>query len=270
MRNRRTSSSPPLLLLSFQDIITAVTAIFLLCTLSLTLDLLRRGCAEVPDPAEAAVDDLAERLKTVTARRDSLALETMADQRTLDAYLAHGVGGLKRQREDLGASVAQLKRDLMKLSEKDNQGDPSAKQAVASAKAEIARLRARVSEVKRRETKDGQQLQDLQNSNALVYNPSSAAGRRTWLLDLSGTRITALAVDDPETRQRIDGAGSILWLGSLHAWLKRRSRGHELLMVLVRPSGIDRWEATERLLQTQGYAYGFDLIAESQQLMLHP
>jgi len=269
MRSRRTSSSPPLLLLSFQDIITAVTAIFLLCTLSLTLDLLKRGTAATPSPEEQRNDQLAKRLEAAQQRRSELQAECDTCARMLTEYSGKGLAGLQTQRESLRERVADLEGKLLALQSRAREKEAHVQQAKSESEQAAADMRQDIEATHRSAEQDRRRTEELQRSNSLIYNPSPDTARRTWLVDLAETRICITPVDNPGGRLELAADMDALGGGPFRGWLRQCSQDQDLIMVLIRPSGATRWDVVEPLLHGGRYAFGYDLIPEDRQVVVH-
>lgn len=268
MRTRRSSSSPPLLLLSFQDIMTAVTAIVLLCMLSLALDLLTRGSAVTLDPAALEVDELRRELAEQSVRRAELRLTVERDRRTLEAYFEGGPEQLGRERDALRREAAKLEREIAQLRSQQSELDEESEAALAASEAEAADLQRRLEAARRAAEQHRRKAADVRAGDSLVYNPASAAGRRVWLLDLAELRILAVPLDAPERRLEFGRENHAAWSSRFRNWVRSLSREHDMLMVLIRPSGIEHWNMLQSFVSGTGCPFGYDLIGEHREILI--
>lgn len=268
MRTRRAASSPPLLLLSFQDIMTAVTAIVLLCMLSLAIDLLKRGSAATVDGAALEVDELRRELAVQSARRAELQRAVERDRRTLETYFERGPEQLARQRDALRQEAARLEREIAQLRPRQAELHEAWQEALPASEAQAAALQRRLEAARRAAEQYGRKAAEMRSGDALVYNPASAAGRRVWLVDLAEARIVAVPLDAPGSRLEFRREGGAAWRRRFRDWVRSLSRERDMVMVLIRPSGIEHWNTLQPLVSGTGCPFGYDVIGEHREILI--
>ncbi len=268
MRTRRTASTPPLLLLSFQDIMTAVTAIVLLCMLSLALDLLSRGHASTPDPAALQMEELQQELAAGSERLAELRRDVEYGRQTLEAYSVRDPEGMERDRDALRNEAALLEREIAKLRPRQSEIEQQSEKTRTATDAVVVDIERKIEAARRTAEEYKRRARDVEAGDPLVYNPTSSAGRRVWLVDVAGARIIAVRLGSPGQRLEFGRNDGVLWRNRFRDWVRSLTKHSDMLMILIRPSGIEYWDTLEQLVQNTGCQFGYDLVGEDRQVLV--
>lgn len=278
--SRRNRSRAAFSLFSFQDIITAVTAIVILLVLILTLELIaRRQQVAAADPGigraalqetiaelESLVGRLAAAAPTTTVRplaartRDEVERDEkiIRDQAARAADRAAEARVEERRARELAAAEAARLAALRAA-----HGDVARTGARAAALEAEAKALARDNQrqAERLARKPGDAEAEPVPGAEIVFNASAEKDRQAWIVELSagGTAVVKLG-----TGRRQDlghgaepGTPVARWLAGLD-----RRRDHALL--LLRPSGLDELDGVWDALDDAGIPFGIDLIGEEQ------
>jgi hypothetical protein len=261
--SRRRSDGPTLSLLAFQDIITSVTAILLLVTLMLAMELTRPAGASAGADASLS-QELQETIDRLTDERSDLrkALDTGATQ--LDAQAAVDPRQLERQIGEAGLAL-------------DRQIRSNEARARKLAEAELERQRTeaarfdRSEDVRKLETMDrevGELKAEAQRAVRMVGRLSDRTG---WRVELTGTavRLTPMKLQEPPpsfpevasapTKPEIDPASA-----AFLQWFRSGPNRRRYLLFVVRPSGIVRFAAIREAIDQIGVSYGYEAVGEDQ------
>lgn len=268
-------------LFSFQDIITATTAILILIMLLLALQLSQRQ-------QSAAVSDLGETIRALERIAEEQAAIVAQLRKQLSA--AQVAAGERRPREEYEQAArdatdrldrARLEREdaeqLARLAERQRlesearlaaqEGDrelldKSVRQLVEDSAA-ADRLDHENSAEKQRQTKRRQEMDERPSSGTeLVFNRPQDSAQRPWLVELSGDGVVVvlLGTNASEILGASWAAGS-----PLAAWCERLEPAGDYCLVLMRPSAApELLDAVEARFKEAGISYGLDFIGENQ------
>lgn len=272
-RKRRTAAFS---LFSFQDIITAVTAILILILLIMTLALIeqkRSASAADGSASRSAIEGL---IQDLTQQRNELretieaARATKRDQRSREVVEREIVGrqkdldAIRGKRDDTDRTLRAARRLAGKLEQQvqDRQADFD---RLAVVLREIEEMQAQAKEFeesnereRNRQLKQKEQIADRPIGEVLVFNPGDESALQPWLLNVSSEGIAAIQL----------GQGRRIPLGAdartlaFTKWLSERAVATDHCLILVRPSGVRLLDDIEKKLRDKGLAFGVDLIAE--------
>jgi hypothetical protein len=267
-------------LFAFQDIITSVTAIMILLVLILTLEFVTRAKHAAAEPAHRRVArDLASSLREAETNVQSLGRRLEAAQRE-----ASRVTGLSKA--SLGESLAReetrhldLKRRIMaaEAAATTAAGDRRTAEArlldQAAATREAARLEAEAAAAgeaaaamewqSRGERQRQRSLEEAANAaraSRLVYNPQTDAHKQAVLVELSRDGLTVLPADGTGPRTLGWGLGGPPT--AFGRWLARLPASQQYVVIMLRPSGLPRYEAVREAVVAAGIDTGTELVPE--------
>jgi hypothetical protein len=278
--SRRNRSRAAFSLFSFQDIITAVTAIVILLVLILTLELItRRQQVAAADPAigrealEATIAELEALVARLTAAAPDGTIRPLATR--TEAEIERDAQTLRDQAERAAERAAatrvaeQQARDLAAA-------EAARLEAAIADGAEAAREAARAAELEaeaRQLTRDNQrQAAALEAKRkevaaepvagaAIVFNDAREFGRQAWILELAGGNAAVVKLGSGRRQDLGAGTGP----GTpLARWLAGLDGDWDHALVLVRPSGVRQVDEVLDALADAGIPFGLDLIGEQQ------
>jgi len=260
--SRRGQGGPPITLFSFQDIITSVTAVIILITLMLCVDLIQRrktSAPEAPRPTAAQQEEIA-RLEREVAEMEA----AVRARPTSSQVLVEDPRKLRADCEDRRRQLTQTEAELQTLQARlaAFRADPRA--AARTAAAAEAR---RVAATRRTETQHArEQLARLKRDNRLIYNQPAGESKQAWLVDLRSDAIVVTKAGQARPTTRFEGA----WLRSASSgfstWAAQRSRSSEYFVFLVRPASVKAFDGLRDELRDAGFDIGFDLIAADAEI----
>jgi hypothetical protein len=278
--SRRSRSRAAFSLFSFQDIITAVTAIVILLVLILTLELItRRQQAAAADPGVgraaleetiAELDSLVGRLAAAapTTTVQSLAARTrdeverdekiIRDQASRAADRAAAARVEERRARELAAAeaarLAALRADQGEVVRTGERATALEAEAEALAR-DNQRQAARLAK------KPGEAKADAVPGAEIVFNASREKDRQAWIVELSGA---GTAVVKLGTGRRQDLGHGAEPGTPLARWLVGLDRRRDHALLLLRPSGLEELDGVWDALADAGIPFGIDLIGEEQ------
>jgi hypothetical protein len=262
---RRSNGGPPISLFSFQDIITSVTAIIILMTLLLALELLSRKFGSAAEVTAASGDrnaELKRQIVELQERRDRLANELRESTQLVETAAENSTEQLRDDIEATKQQVNRLERELelqaaeLQDARIDDKRAKRERDAIDSK--ELAELRRRIAS-------NEHKLAELRSSNALIFRPAADSGKRTWLVDILADRIAVEPLGDPGARVVFDQS-SLFRMGKFTGWLRSLRGEKEYFLLLLRPSGIEQFRAIRSQFDMQQFDIGFDLIGEQQRI----
>lgn len=288
MARRNRSKDVAISLFSFQDIITSVTAIMILLVLILTLELITREATK----GMAAEDRrVAQELKRSVAEMEQR-LDKLRQEAATARENATDAAGFSAK--ESAEQTAQAERDAKELREQINQlevqlrvaqsnrraaeGSLARSQAdTAEATAEQARaVAARAGEMeaansaeKSRQKNEAEQAGEGPTAaRTLVFNAPPGSTLKPLLVEISKDGLVAVGTDGASPTRF---SWNLLGLPSgFGEWLKARDKRQEYVVLILRPSGVDRYDATREAVVSAGFDLGTELIGEQMRLVLGP
>lgn len=288
MARRNRSKDVAISLFSFQDIITSVTAIMILLVLILTLELITREATK----GMAAEDRrVAQELQRSVAEMEHRLDKLRQEAATARANATDAAGFSAKESAE---QTAQAERDAKELREQIHQlevqlrsaqstrraaeGSLARSQAdTAEATAEQARVvAARAGEMeaansaeKSRQTNEAKQAREGPTAaRTLVFNAPPGSTLKPLLVEISKDGLVAAGTDGASPTRF---SWNLLGLPSgFGEWLKARDKRREYVVLILRPSGVDRYDATREAVVSAGFDLGTELIGEQMSLVLGP
>jgi hypothetical protein len=280
MSRRGRTRGNPVSLFAFQDIITSVTAIMILLVLILTLEFITRAKQAGTAPAHRRVaEDLVNALREAETRVQSLGRRLEAAQR--EASRATSLSGA-----DLGESLAREERRHAELERRVVAAEAAAKTALgdrrsaedrllerAAAMQEAARMEAEAAAAdgaaaalqQRNRTEQERQravaaTPDAVRPTRLVYNLQADGSKQAVLVEVSGDGVTVLPADGSGRRSL--GWGYTGPSSAFVRWLAGLPASRQYVVIMLRPSGILRYEAVRDAVIAAGIDTGTELVPE--------
>lgn len=278
--SRRNRSRAAFSLFSFQDIITAVTAIVMLLVLILTLELItRRQHATAADPGvgREALEETIAALEALVGRLSAAALDgairplvsRTREEVERDVRIVRDQGARATERAAATRLDEQRAREMAaaeaaRLTAAATTGTAAARLAgqAAEMESEAAKLTRRNRELAERlaAKPDEAGKNDLPGAE-IVFNAAGEFDRQAWIVELSAAGVAAVRLG---TGWRQELGRDAKPGAPLFRWLAGLDRRQDHALVLVRPSGIGDLEDVLALLADAGIPFGIDLIGEDQ------
>jgi len=256
-------------LFAFQDVITAVTGILLILVLVLAVEVSQRVTARPSEAAEVSGTDwqtLQDRLARARIQLQVVRFEI--DQwnvmfgnlaSTSPAACRQMITTAERQNQQLREKLHQLQQQVQAEREQLDQlearqqqmGDTGAAQRAA---VELERLKKETAELRRR-------WRELKSSDRTVYTMPRGFRKDGWLAVVSDWQIQAAPLGRAARPRRFRVGEFLRFLTA------PQRRGSVYVFLLVRPDGINTFDALEQALRDRGIAYGYDAIGPTQEVL---
>ena len=288
MSRRGRSKDVAISLFSFQDIITSVTAIMILLVLILALELVTR----VATKGMAAEDRrVAQQLKRSVAemekRLDQLRKEASAAQDAASDAAGFSAKETAEKQAKAALAAKELQDEIRRLevqlrdaqsSRRTAEGRLAASQTVdpeaTAARAREADARAFHMETANREEMRRQESEAKKASDGtavartLVFNAPPGTTLEPLLVEITKDGLVAVG-PDAESPRRF--TWNLLGLpAGFGDWLKGRNKSREYVVLILRPSGVERYDAVREAVVSAGFDIGTELIGEQMSLVLGP
>lgn len=263
---RRSNSSSPFSLFSFQDIITSVTGVMLLLTLLLILELVTRAPASsTAADLKATEVDLRTSIEQMRSEIEESTKRAKLAAESVEEFAKFTESHIDRDIEITREQIETLRRELPLLKQRSRELKAAEDSALARAlereadRSQLEQIRSKAESLREKRKK-------LKNANILVYNRPPESSKQPWILDISAQRVAALPLGRPEEQIEIVGDASTL-MKRVRQWTLTRNRQNDYFALLVRPSGIKNFEEIQTYLNSRGYEIGVDLIGEQQKVV---
>lgn len=288
MSRRGRSKDVAISLFSFQDIITSVTAIMILLVLILTLELVTRVATKgmaaedrrVAQELKRSVTEMEQRLEQL--RKEAAAAQAAAsDAAGFSAKeTAEKQARAERAAKELQEEIRRLEVQLRdaQSSRRSAEGrlaasqtdDPEATAARArEADERAAQMEAANREEQRRQESEAKRASDgTAAARTLVFNAPPGTTLEPLLVEIAKDGLVAVGPDGESPRRF---AWNLLGLpAGFGDWLKGRNKSREYVVLILRPSGVERYDSVREAVVSAGFDVGTELIGEQMSLVLGP
>ena len=288
MSRRSRSKDVAISLFAFQDIITSVKAIMILLVLILTLELLER----VATKGMAAEDrQVARKLKHSVAEMGQHLKQLQRQAASANDTASEAAGFSAKQtderRLEANRQVAELQDDLRNLDVQMR----SAQAARRAAESHLVKTQAsdpavvvdrtkameqHVSKMTAATTRERERQQEAQKQDkdssapakTLVFNAPPGTTLKPLLVEIS--KADLVAVDTDGSKPKRFKWGLFGPSKNFVQWLNSRNKSSEYIVIILRPSGVDRYDAVRSEIASAGLGIGTVLIGEEMSLVLEP
>ncbi|MEX2121844.1 MAG: hypothetical protein WD847_19845 [Pirellulales bacterium] len=262
--SRRRRHAAAFSLFAFQDIITSVTAIIILLTLLLAVELAQRHASPGPSAESAAT---AQRLRQVleSARAEAARLQAQLarNEAEIEELAAATPSQLRQRGKATQEQIDRLGREIAEL--KTRQAQAHTRQtAMNESSAARDGDRRKLAAVRAQAQDDLERVEKLKRQNKLIYNPSPGDAKRAWLVDLQPDRIVTARLGRAEAPMVFDSSLSTMRRRGFMAWVADRSSSSEYFVFLIRPGTIELFAELQSSLEPLGFDIGFDVIGAGQ------
>lgn len=276
MSRRGRTGAAAISLFSFQDIITSVTAIMILLVLILTLELVTRSQQQgVAAEDRRVAQQLREAVQVLEQRAEELRREAVSLKDSATRAAGFSAEETERRREKARAEATRAERENQALeprvrtalSERRTAETTLVKSAAATGDVtphRVAALEAAIAameEANRRE-RERQAAAGKRSSatpgSRMVYNPDPDNAKRPVLLDVSSDRLDALEGPGQPPRSLGPEPG-----GEFRRWLDGFAKDTRYVVVILRPSGVGRYDLIREAIVKRGIEVGLELVGEA-------
>jgi len=249
--SRRRSSSQPFSLFAFQDIIMATTAIVILVTMIMTIELVNRA-NQLPKDASTvnieAVDQIQKSNHDLESEIQSLSvqIENSKSKVTLGPPVTQeDADELKRQARVLEQQITDLQDQLNRPAE-----DFPDNQSVAD---RLAKLQKK--------------LNQLIAESSVIYKPSTTANRTAWIIVCNADNFEIRNLSESTRSTRLEDNDREQRMKALTNQLNRHDPQSDYFLIVLRPSATDHYFDLLQAFDQAGISTGADLIDEEVKVM---
>lgn len=264
MSRPRSSRRVPFGLFAFQDIIMAVTGIMLLFTLLLAVHLSQRSPPEPVLATQQMLQDSRQITSEIQQQLSDLQSNYQTGQETASDIAGFTEPQLKRECEDLQSEIERIDSDLESAGH-DQTVTTERLEDISSAYIDRQQDFEEIESINEKIEDIEGELSHLIGSDEIIFSHSGLEGRRVWLAVIEGSkcRIKPLDFEGNATVVRASQPGTMAkrFLNWINGNL---SRQEDYLLILVRPSGIEVFDALAPDMRTIRLQYGVDLLGEEQ------
>ena len=268
-------------LFSFQDIITGVTAIILLLTLLLVLELVTRKAGASGSPSSPVADQLLDLVKEVEASRSNLeGLEVAIASSSADEVLAV----IENEKSQVAESIAECESKLAAaLKDKSNskkvllerraelrEEHLERKNVLAQSlenqemQAENDAMLQSAADLKEQIVANGRRAKLPAGPPILRFREKDGGDSRSLLVVLGRQKITVIVLRSGEEVVWTGGAA----VNQFRAWMSAKGRAFNHCVIVLRPLGFQYFAAIIEFLEENKVAVGKELIGETQKLQI--
>ena len=269
--SRRGRSGPVISLFAFQDIITSVTAIVIVVTLFLALDLVQRKQGQASESPTVLAEELVARITALEGELAKLHKELDRSDDLVQQVASTSPAELRAEIIQRELAVEDLRQQLQRQQEREKRLQ-SQEKAVAAEQFDLSPLRQRVEQTIR-ETRELQgQLDQAKQEDRILFTLPRGSNKEGWIAVVDSGRITVAPLGRAARPQAFVSTGTFLKKSAAEAmveWIDRERLRSAYFLVLIRPSGPRTFDALEELLQSKSMSFGFDLI-DAERTVLHP
>lgn len=268
-------------MISFQDIIMAVTGILIVIALLLALEIDRHpneivivgisGDADVPTSSQAEVSEVLDKLVSAETKLEQLRAAELS----------------MKSESELEASIIRLEEEVRRLMSNSTRSEVTAGDtnedlvakgvAIARARSEIEELRKRLDEattvvngespllreleMKVRQAESAVAAARLKGVKIRLVPEQSDTTKEPIIVDLSRTRALVMRFDNPAPITAEN-------LPEFYRIIDRFKPNNQYFVIFVRPSGATRFEQIRQAIVNSGYEVGYDAIEEDTEILL--
>lgn len=248
----RASRANPFSLFAFQDIITSVTGIVILITMMLALELVHRKAsspqAKTVEISDTLGDALAQNQQEIERLQRIVDEGHQSFQFDADS-LKNRLEELRKASSELQMQNAQLSEEMADARLRQEQLEQEAQQVTPQ---DLQSLQQELQTTR-------QQLQKLKQSNRVIFNRPEGEPKTPWLLQVEGDGILAAEVDKSMQPLRFASTQDFA------NWAAGQNSGAIYFVLLLKPSGVSRFQELRQTLRTSGFDIGYDLLSHSQE-----
>ena len=286
MSRRGRSKDVAISLFSFQDIITSVTAIMILLVLILTLELITRTATKGMAAEDRRVArELKKSVVDMEQQLEHLRREAAGAKESASDAAGFSASETQRRQTDAEQKAKELEQEVARLELQLRNAQASRRTAEArlvstqAAPPEAIKDRAdslnrhasQMEEVNKeernRQTEEEKKAREgTSPATTLVFNAPPGNTLSPLLVEVSKDGLVAV-LDGGATTRKFDW-GFLGPSNEFTTWLQSRDKQREYVVIILRPSGLGRYDATRQAVVTAGFEVGTELIGEEMSLVL--
>lgn len=256
----RKTTGAPFSLFAFQDAITSVCGVIVLVTLLLALMLTQRVVSEteVKTVAKSKVEETRAQVETLRNNLSELNAQCDASMNADELGIGLSLPEVKGQLANARARLEKAQTESEKLDAKLVELAP-VEAAFAARQEKLDAMRAEIDSTL--EEASETTAEEIDSQTSAVYAFNDAVREKPWFVEIDANHIIAHGSADG-TNDKSFGSPF-----EFTKWAGTRPRGSEYFVLIVRPSGAERFDFIQYELDEENYRYGIDLIGENKPLV---
>lgn len=269
--SRRGRSGPVISLFAFQDIITSVTAIIIVVTLLLALDLVQRKDGASSESSSEFADELVTRIAEVEVESAKLRKELDQTDGLVQQIAGTSPAELKAEVVRRESVLDDLRREVKRQEEK-RMRLLAQETATAAERFELnpslRQLDLTVQEIGELQG----QLEREKKEDRVIFTLPRGFDKDGWVAVVELDSIVIAPLRRAAKPQVFVSTGTFLKKSAsvaLADWIERGGLRSAYFLILIRPNGTQTFDELEEALRGKSVTFGFDLIDANRQI-LHP
>lgn len=257
---RRRKPQATFSLFSFQDIITSVTGIFILVTLVLALSLTQQKSLAPQVQTDLIADDLRSAIQLLSNELDAIQNNVSTSSVSLNRIASLSPENIARDLEILSQQVESLNAENQRLESRDRLVAKEQRLVTSQVEEELAGHAETLRETQQSIELLEQQLEELENSNRIIYNTPSQDGKSQWIVEIRANQIGIAPAGKKQSPVVFTGSDCD---SEFQTWIRRNlSSNTDYFLLVVTPKGISTFNDIEDIVKPSGYAFGIELVPE--------
>jgi hypothetical protein len=286
MSRRGRSKDVAISLFSFQDIITSVTAIMILLVLILTLELITRTATKGMAAEDRRVArELKKSVADMEQQLEHLRREAAGAKEAASDAAGFSASETQRRQTDAEQKAKELEQEVARLELQLRNAQASRRtaearlvstqaappEAIKDRADSLTRHASQMEEVNKeernRQTEEEKKAREgTSPATTLVFNAPPGNALSPLLVEVSKDGLVAVLEGGAATRKF--GWGFLGPSTDFTTWLQSRDKQREYVVIILRPSGLEKYDATRQAVVTAGFEVGTELIGEEMSLVL--
>lgn len=270
--SRRGRTGPVISLFAFQDIITSVTAIVMVITLLLAVDLIQRRKSQAADSSGQIAAEIAERVQKVESELAALKDRTTETSELVREIAATSPAELRNeitQREamitELSSEKERIQRRLLKVTELEK--------TTAVKLFDLHPVEEEKQKLERSYADLERQVQQERQENRVLFTLPRGFQKEGWIAVIEANRIITAPIGREAKPIEFRTSGISLFGRSstkeFTNWIEQQGLRSAYFLLLVRPGAATSFDETDDALTNLAVSHGFDLISRDI-ILFHP
>jgi myosin heavy subunit len=254
---RQSTAIPRFSLFSFQDIITCITAILLLMTFILALELSERKNASPRAKSNIVVQNIREERTQLEKQIEEISRQLSEQTEVLNSGALLDEESLKNDIDKTLDVSSELSKNIKNLSAQQQEVDKQLKD-LESRNKERAHEAEEIQKLQEQVENAREKLAEMTTENRVFYNTTPGSNRTPWIIELNKDKYVAAQVGmnrPPESFSTIQ---------DLLKWVGTRSPSQDQFMLLVKPDSIDAYDKVLENLRSKKFVVGVDALTEDE------
>lgn len=270
--SRRGRTGPVISLFAFQDIITSVTAIVMVITLLLAVDLIQRKQSRQADSSGEIARELADRASKLEAQLSAIKEQSAQTTDLVREIAATSPADLRSEISSREAQIAALQSDKERLQSRRQKVGELEKVAIAS-QLELVTIEEETAQIEQAALDLERQVLKERQENRIVFTMPRGSQKEGWIAVIESGRIIAVPVGREARPVEFRSSGTALFGANaaklFGKWIQQQGLRTAYFLLLVRPGAAMTFDETEEELGELSVSHGFDVVSRDVAI-IHP